>query len=277
MKRLLLGIDLQNDFCAPNGKLYVQGAQEDLQNILRLLENAGNQFQEILISMDSHYPIHIAHPSYWRNQDGEMPALFSTITYQDLLQKNWIPQYYPQQSTQYLQALEDAAYQCTIWPPHCLIGTEGWAIPELLYRALSHWSHETGRNFSLYHKGSNPFTEHYSILKAAVEFPETPSTCFDHALLTRFSAFDEIILIGEAMDFCVASTLNDIAQAAPALMSKVVILTDCMSNIIPDNAAAKAIYDHAQNFGATMMTSIQYLQSLDNTRKTNAIDSKFVY
>lgn len=259
MKRLLLGIDLQNDFCAPNGKLYVKGAQDDLQNILRLLENAGNTFHEIIISMDSHYPVHIAHPSFWRNKQGEMPAYFSTITYQDAVDKIWLPQYYPEQSLQYLKALKDEAYQCTIWPPHCLIGTEGWAIPEVLYRALSHWSHETGRNFELYNKGSNPFTEHYSILKAAVEFPGTPSTCFDHSLLTRFSEFDEIVIAGEAMDFCVASTINDMMQTMPALMKKLVILTDCMSNIIPDNAASKAIYDNAVNLGARMMTSSEYL------------------
>lgn len=264
MKRLLLGIDLQNDFCEPNGKLYVQGAQDDLQNILRLLENAGHLFNEILLSMDSHYPIHIAHPSYWRNPQGDMPTYFSIITYQDAIAGHWTPQYHPKQSLQYLETLENAAYQCTIWPPHCLIGTEGWAIPDMLYRALSHWSHTTGRNFELYQKGSNPFTEHYSILKAAVEFPGVPSTCFDQTLLSRFTAFDEIVIIGEAMDFCVASTLNDLQQAAPELMQKLVILTDCMSNIIPDNAAAKAIYHQATDLGATMITSQQYLQSLEH-------------
>lgn len=259
-KRLLLGIDLQNDFCNASGKLAVQGAQEDLENIIRLLENAGSAFQEIILSMDSHYPIHIAHPNYWRNSKGDQPALFSTITYQDMVTQRWIPQYYPQQSLHYLQALENAAYQCTIWPPHCLIGTEGWAIPENLYQALSHWSHTTGKNFELYHKGSNPFTEHYSILKAAVEFPEIASTCFDTDLLTRFAAMDEIVIVGEAMDFCVASTIEDIQQAAPKLMQKLTILTDCMSNIIEHNAPAIAIYEHALALGATMMTSQQYLQ-----------------
>ena len=262
MKKLLLGIDLQNDFCDPHGKLYVKGAEEDLQNLLRLLENAGESFTEIILSMDSHYPVHVAHPSYWRNEQGEMPVVFTTITYEDLLTKQWTPQYYPEQTEQYLEALQASPYQCTIWPPHCLIGTKGWAIPEELYQALSHWSHITGKNFELYNKGANPFTEHYSILKAAVEFPEMPATCFDHTLLKRFASFDEIVLAGEAMDFCVASTIHDMLQTHPKLMQKLVVLTDCMSNIIHDNPTAKAIYERAVALGARMMSSTEYLQEM---------------
>lgn len=265
MKKILfLGIDLQNDFCQITGKLAVSGAQEDLSNILNLIKRAGHVFSEAIISMDSHYPIHIAHPSYWRSSQGDMPTPFSIITYQDMVDEKWIPQYYPKQSLEYLKALEDAPYKCTIWPPHCLIGTEGWAIPEVLYQALSSWSHQTGKNFELYNKGSNPFTEHYSILKAAVEFPEKPTTCFDRDLLSRFNTFDEIVLVGEAMDFCVANTINDMLLAQPYLMQKIIILTDCMSNIISDNASSKAIYDQAVNLGAKMMVSAQYLRSLED-------------
>lgn len=262
MKRLLLGIDLQNDFCHPEGKLYVQGASDDLFNILRLLENAGSAFDEILVSMDSHLPIHIAHPSYWRNQKGEMPAPFTDITYQDLVDQTWIPQYYPEFSERYLQGLTTMAYQCTIWPPHCLIGTKGWELPDALYAVLTHWSHQSGKNFELYNKGSNPFTEHYSILKAAVAFPEAPSTLLDTALLTKFESFDEIVIVGEAMDFCVASTIADIVKHAPELLQRIIILSDCMSNIITDNQISETVYDIAQKLGATLISSDQFLQRL---------------
>lgn len=262
MKRLLLGIDLQNDFCHPEGKLYVKGASDDLVNILRLLENAGESFHEILISMDSHYPIHIAHPSYWRNENGEMPAPFTDITYQDLLDQTWLPQYYPKESEYYLQGLTSMDYQCTIWPPHCLIGTKGWALPDELYAVLSHWSHQSGKNFALYNKGSNPFTEHYSILKAAVPFPETPSTCLDESLLEKLATFDEIVIVGEAMDFCVSNTIADIVKNAPELLRRMIILSDCMSNIIENNEVSQTVYEIAQKLGATILTSNEYLQRL---------------
>ena len=262
MKRLLLGIDLQNDFCHPNGKLYIEGAEDDLNNILRLLENAGMFLNEILLSMDSHYPIHIAHASYWKNATGTKPQVFDNITYEDVINGKWHPQYYPQESLQYLKALQDNAYQNTIWPPHCLIGTPGWNIPESLYQALQHWSLINSRNFSLYNKGSNPFTEHYSILKAAVEFPSIPDTCLDQILLSRFQSFDEIVIVGEAMDFCVASTIKDMIKAAPDLMPKLIILEDCMSNIIPDNPASKEIYVQALALGAKMSSTDTYLAQL---------------
>lgn len=262
MKRLLLGIDLQNDFCHPSGKLYVNGAVDDLQNILRLLENAGDQFDEILLSMDSHFPIHIAHASYWKNAAGISPEPFDNITYEDMVTGKWLPQYYPDESLQYLKALQAHAYQNTIWPPHCLIGTNGWNLPEALYQTLSHWSLINGKNFTLYNKGSNPFTEHYSILKAAVEFPDIASTCLDDQLLLHLQSYDEIVIVGEAMDFCVASTIKDMLTANPDLMQNLVILEDCMSSIIPDNPTAKAIYEEALALGATMTSSTAYLAAL---------------
>ena len=261
MKRLLLGIDLQNDFCHPEGALYVEGATDDLQNIIRLLENAGDQFSEIIISMDSHFPIHIAHATYWKNEKGEHPASFSNITYEDAINQRWIPQYFAQESLHYLKTLsENSGYQNTIWPPHCLIGTKGWAIPSELYRALSHWALQSGKNFELYNKGSNPFTEHYSILKAAVEFEAIPSTCIDQSLLERFTTFNEIVIVGEAMDFCVASTILDLIKSAPEILQNLIILTDCMSNIIPNNETAETIYEMAQKLGAKMMRSDEYLR-----------------
>lgn len=262
MQRLLLGIDLQNDFCHPDGALFVTGAEQDLANIIRLLENGGSAFTDILMSMDSHYPIHIAHSAYWSDNQGNHPPEFSTITYQEVIDQQWHPHFYPEASIHYLKALENADYQCTIWPPHCLIGTKGWAIPNELYQALSHWALMQGKNFELYNKGSNPFTEHYSILKAAVEFPEIPTTCFDQGLISRFQTFDEIVIAGEAMDFCVASTIKDMLGADPKLMLKLVILTDCMSNIIVDNPASAKIYQQAEALGAKLMTTAQYLSSL---------------
>lgn len=84
-RRLLLGIDLQNDFCHPEGKLAVKGAKEDLERIINLIEMGGEHFNEVIISMDSHYPLHIAHPSFWRNQAGEMPEPFTIITYDEVI------------------------------------------------------------------------------------------------------------------------------------------------------------------------------------------------
>ena len=261
-QRLLLGIDLQNDFCHPEGKLTVAGAEEDLKRIVHLIETGGEYFTEMIISMDSHYPLHIAHPSFWHNKEGDMPVPFTIITYEDVVQRRWTPQYYPEQALHYLKTLQSADYQCTIWPPHCLIGTEGWALPDPLYKALSKWSHKTGRNLELYNKGSNPFTEHYSILKAAVEFQAYPSTCLDHNLLSRLATFDEIVIVGEAMDFCVANTIADLLKSAPKIMEKMIILIDCMSNIIPNNPASTKIYQKAEQLGAKMMRSEAYLKSI---------------
>lgn len=250
MKTVLLAIDLQFDFCSQGGALYVQGADQDICNIANLITTHLDSIDSIIMSMDSHQPVHIAQQIYWRNEDGRQPQLFSTITRQDVVVGRWIPQYNTELALAYLTKLEAAGYVCTIWPPHCIIGTEGWTISEKVFKALTQWTISTGIPYEMVMKGMYQATEHYSIFRAAVEYSAVKSTLFNDKLIDRLGDYDRILLVGEAADFCVANSLNDILKKTPELAPRIYVLTDCMSYIIDGNESAKKIFNDAKNLGA---------------------------
>lgn len=255
MKRALLGIDLQIDFCNPEGALYVNGADRDVANINHWIKKNIDRIDDIILSMDSHQPIHIAHQIYWKNKKGEFPALFSTISYDDVINGKWIPQYNSEKVEDYLKNLEEGGDVCTIWPPHCIIGKKGWGLNEDIFSAIEEWSIKTGKSYKMVNKGMTQFTEHYSIFKAAVEYQEEDVTLFNDELLAQLNSYDQVFIVGEAADFCVANSLKDLLAACPAIGRKLYMLTDCMSYIIPDNPKAKEIFDTAKQLGVTFCKS----------------------
>ena len=259
MKKVaILGIDLQNDFTSPTGKLYVKGSEKDISNISNFIVNHSNNISYIALSFDSHQPIHIATPIYWKDANGNQPDLYSVISADEVAIGKWIPQYNKDQALDYLKKLEAKGDKCTIWPPHCIIGSQGWAINQKLIDTLFDWSVKNDRYYEPFHKGFNQFTEHYSIFKAAVSYNYAPETKLNKTLISKLSLFDEVLIVGEAADFCVVNSLKDILEYADLLAQKTIIFTDCMSWIIPDNPKATAIFDKAKKAGVKFMESTEY-------------------
>jgi len=259
MKKVaILGIDLQNDFTTPSGSLYVKGANDDISHISDFITKHGDKICYIALSLDSHQPIHIATPNYWKDKEGNQPPLFSIITAKDVSSGKWIPQYNADQAVDYLKKLEAKNQVCTIWPPHCIIGSHGWAVNEKLIETLYHWSLDYNRYYEPFYKGYNQSTEHYSIFKAAVSYNYAPETKLNKVLISKLNLFDELFIVGEAADFCVANSLKDLIEYAPLLAPKTIILTDCMSWIDTENAKAQSIFAKAKDLGVRFMTSTEY-------------------
>lgn len=249
MKTVLLGIDLQYDFCNPKGALYVNGANEDTFRISELILREPQSLDHIILSMDSHQPVHIAHQIYWKNSDGNHPELFSQILRRDVELGLWMPQYNQNIAVDYLSKLEASGGVCTIWPPHCIIGTKGWSLDDKIFDSVSQWTIATGKSYELVNKGMYQSTEHYSLFKAAVEYPDVKATLLNEELLEKLDQFDRILVVGEAADFCVANSLSDILKYAPYLSSRIFMLTDCMSYIISENPLAQNIFEEAKAKG----------------------------
>lgn len=257
MKRALLAIDLQYDFCNPKGTLFVNNSDEDVKQISNLINNHINEIDTIILSMDSHQPIHIAHQIYWKDKDGNHPELYSNIKSEDIQSGKWIAQYNQEEALPYLTRLEQDRSSCTIWPPHCIIGTPGWSIDETVFKAVEKWSIQTGNSYELINKGMHQSTEHYSIFKAAIELPEISETHFNQQLADKLNQFDQILIVGEAADFCVASSVKDLIERVPQIAPKLYILTDCMSYIIKNNAGAQAIFNRVSGLGAHFCLSTE--------------------
>lgn len=254
----VLGIDIQNDFTQSTGALFVNGADADVRRMATFIEEYGSSIDYVALTVDSHQPIHIANQHYWKDKEGYPPALFTTIHSEDLELKKWMPQFNKDRALSYLKALEAKGEVCTIWPAHCIQGSKGWSINEILIKALYSWCINEGKTYDLFYKGMHQATEHYSIFKAAVEYDDSEETKLNKKLLSKLEEFDKILIMGEAADYCVANSLNDMLKAAPYLAKRIIVLTDCISWINPENERAIKMYEDAKLQGVRFATSDQF-------------------
>jgi nicotinamidase-related amidase len=255
-KIALLIIDAQFDFCSPEGTLYVPGAQEDMQRITALIEQKIDHIDQIIVTLDTHQVLDIAHPGFWENTKGESPPPFTPISATEVEQGVWHARFDKEYSIKYLRQLEtQGEFQHFIWPEHCLIGTRGAALDDTLADALQKWSHQNQKNYKAIVKGENPLAEHFGVFRAQIPVPGEPKTELNQALLDDLEQYDELWVAGEARSHCVAASLKQILRYAPKLAPKVVILTDCMSDVTGLGHLADPIYAEALTVGVRFTTT----------------------
>ena len=246
----LLLIDPQNDFCDPDkGSLYVPGAEKDMERVAALIKRLGRHLNDIHVTVDSHQEVDISHPMWFKDSAGNHPDPFSLITDENLEEGIWtttLPSLYAR-TLAYLKALKAGGrYVHTIWPYHCIIGTWGHALYPAISAALHDWKVDRFATVDFVTKGSNPFTEHFSAVKAEVPDPNDPTTQINTPLITTLRDADIILLGGEAETHCDKVTIEDIVTefADPDLIKKMVWLEDAMSPV-PDPPGADGLFSNA--------------------------------
>ena len=234
----LLIIDPQMDFIdhpIKTGSLAVKGAHGDMMRVASLVKEFGGSLNDIHVTLDSHHVLDIAHPTWWTDSAGNAPTPFTLISLDDVKSGKWrarIPEF-AQRSRDYVQSLADEGrYMLCIWPEHCLIGSDGHRIHPELFEQLTNWERKNKAVVDMVTKGSNPFTEHYSGLKAEVPDPEDASTQLNMGLIQTLEKADMVLIAGEALSHCVANTVRDIAASFdPSAISKLALLEDCCSPV----------------------------------------------
>ena len=140
MRLECLIIDPQNDFSdVPDAALPVPGASADAERLAGLLDRLDGRIEQIHVTLDTHQFVDIAHPVFWRDEQGERPAPFTQITVEDVERGRWyaFDLRLQQPALAYVRALRDnGRYTLTIWPPHCLIGTWGHNVMPAVAGAL---------------------------------------------------------------------------------------------------------------------------------------------
>lgn len=231
----LLVIDPQNDFCDPSGALSVPGAAADMDRLALFVHRMRDRLTDVHVTLDSHRKVDVSHPVWFRDGDGRHPAPFTRIGADDLRAGRWTPTWPSAwaRTLAYLEALDAGGrYPHVIWPEHCLIGSEGHNVWPALFEALQDWSDR----FALVDfvtKGSNPWTEHFSAVRAEVPDPEDPTTQLNAGLIRTLQDADLVLLAGEASSHCLANTVRDIARefGDRSLVRKLVLLRDATSPV----------------------------------------------
>jgi nicotinamidase-related amidase len=262
----LLLIDVQKDFCFPEGTLYVAGrsgtgAIDDSRRIAELIYRNLGAITEITTTLDTHLAFQIFFPSFWLERSDAPPPAHRVVTSDQITAGEIRPNpavarwlcggnytWLCKQVLHYTRELERAGkYQLYLWPPHCLLGSDGHALAGILHEArLFHAFARTAQS-TVEVKGGNPLTENYSVLR-----PEVLSRFDGAALAQRNTSFvqtllaaDAVVIAGQAASHCVKSTIDDllgeIAAHDPRLASKVYLVTDCMSAVtVPDGKGGLA-------------------------------------
>ena len=235
MKVHVFGIDCQNDFCNPKGNLFVAGADKDMVRFAAMIKRLSKKIDAIHMTLDSHNTLHIAHPIFWKNSSGQHPNPFTLITEEDVVKGTWQATNpdFQARALKYVKTLKaNGRYVLCIWPPHCIIGTKGWAFTDEIAEAVDTWCKDRFRKVDYVTKGSNVFTEHYSAVQADVIDDSDPSTMLNTDLLKMLSEADVIAIAGEALSHCVASTITDVANNfGEENIKKFVLLDDATSNV----------------------------------------------
>ncbi|GAB2554141.1 cysteine hydrolase family protein [Spirosoma aerophilum] len=247
MKNAFLIIDAQFDFCHPDGALFVPGAEQDVERMSALIRQHAHQIDHIVVTLDTHHVLDIAHPLFWHDAEGNHPSPFTQITGNDVDAGRWIPRFSPEKAIRYIHDLEaDGQFSHFIWPEHCLIGSRGAALHDTVHGALKAWSGQRDLDYVAVQKGLYPLSEHFGIFRAQVPNPDIPETQLNTNLITDLDRFDRIYLMGEAKSHCVANSLKQLLDFAPALVPKLVVVTDCMSDVTDLGFLGDPIYAEAR-------------------------------
>jgi len=261
MKRELVIIDAQNDFCDPNGALYVEGAEEDCRRMARFLERKGGGLAGITLTLDSHHLYDISHPLYWVDSSGNHPVPFTLISVEDVETRRWKTTRPEEEEwgLEYVRTLKKKGkYTLCIWPPHCLIGSWGALVQEELFRAILDWEEKKLISSHKILKGDDYRTEHYGAFEAEVNSPKEGASLWLDGMIEKMKEADEIYIAGEALDFCVANTVRQLAERLPSDQTgKIVLLRDCCSSVNPESGMSQAFLEEIEKKGMRIALSTE--------------------
>lgn len=277
----LLIVDPQNDFCdlpetylprdpltglAVKPALPVAGAHADMQRLARFIDATAHALTSITVTLDSHHRVDIAHPTFWRSGNGEPVAPFTPITAAQLRAGEFVPRHDDDlpRTLNYLDELEARGrYTLMAWPVHCEIGTWGHNVHADVRAAYGRWEEERQFIVRKVPKGANPWTEHYSALMAEVPDADDPRSQLNRGLLDSLDRADLILVAGEAGSHCVRATVEHMAEHLPGgNLSRVVLLTDCMSPIAGFAPAQAAFLQRMRDLGVQERTSKDMARAL---------------
>ncbi|KAI0200887.1 isochorismatase [Astrocystis sublimbata] len=179
----LIIVDLQGDFCPPNGALAVPDGRGVIGPINELL---GLPFALKVATKDWHPRDHV---SFASNHPGKEPFVDSVTIVN------------PTDATE--------SYSSRLWPVHCVQGTAGAElVPELDVGKLDEIIHKgTDPRFEMY----SPFYAPFSPLRSTSTSPSPRVGDSGLAALLRGRAVTHVYVVGLAGDYCVKSCAEDAA------------------------------------------------------------------
>jgi len=252
----LMLVDVQNTFCIPGFELFVggrtgTGAVDDNRRVCEFTYRNLNMITEICPTMDTHQAMQIFHSIFVVNEKGQHPAPFTLISEEDIERGLWrfnpkladslgVTERYGQRYLRhYTHTLrEGGKYDLTIWPYHAMLGGIGHALVSSVEEAIFFHSIARCSQPDFQVKGSNPFTENYSVLRPEVLVDADGKRIAqkNEKFIRKLLEFDALVIAGQAKSHCVAWTIDDLLKEIltvdKKMAQKVYLLEDCSSPVV---------------------------------------------
>jgi nicotinamidase-related amidase len=256
----LLCVDCQNTFCSPGFELYVRGrsgtgASEDVTRLCSFVYRNLAAITEIVVTLDTHHAMQIFHPAALAGPDGAHPEPYTLVSVEDVESGRWRLDEAFARSVglseaegrehlgHYVRSLaRSGKYELTIWPYHALLGGIGHALVSSVGEAVFFHGIARDTRPTVVVKGSNPLTEHYSVLGPEVldDARGRPIGQLDEPLIDHLCSFDAVLVAGQAKSHCVAWTVDDLLEQGSRrderLARRLFLLEDCTSAVVVPGA-----------------------------------------
>ena len=252
----LVAVDVQNTFCVPGFELFVggrsgSGAVDDNRRLCAFLYRNLASITRVIPTMDTHHAMQIFHPLYLVNERGEHPEPFTLVSVADVERGVWrfneavapslgrTAENAQQQLLHYVRRLAAGGkFALTVWPYHAMLGGIGHALVSAVEEAVFFHALARASEPDFQVKGSNPLTEHYSIIGPEVTRGAHGETIAERnkVLVDHLHQYDAVIIAGQAKSHCVAWTIADLLAEVQerdlSLAPHVFLLEDCTSPVV---------------------------------------------
>ena len=252
----LVAVDVQNTFCVPGFELFVggrsgSGAVDDNRRLCAFLYRNLASITRVIPTMDTHHAMQIFHPVYLVNERGEHPEPFTLVSVEDVERGVWrfneavapslgrTAEDAQEQLLHYVRRLAAGGkFALTVWPYHAMLGGIGHALVSAVEEAMFFHAIARASQPDFQVKGSNPLTEHYSIIGPEVTRGAHGETIAERneVLVDHLHQYDAVIIAGQAKSHCVAWTIADLLAEVQerdlSLAPHVFLLEDCTSPVV---------------------------------------------
>eukprot|EP01006_Ploeotia_vitrea_P031759 TRINITY_DN64062_c0_g1_i2.p1 TRINITY_DN64062_c0_g1~~TRINITY_DN64062_c0_g1_i2.p1 ORF type:complete len:595 (-),score=55.19 TRINITY_DN64062_c0_g1_i2:1762-3546(-) len=261
---VLLLINPQVDFYS-GGSMAAIGSDDTAYKIAALLEAHGEDITQVIVPMDMRQPYHISHPNFWISGYGDSPKPFTVISAEDVQHGVWSPAVtkHFSQALHYVQHLEkDGKYKLTIWPEHCMIGTNGSNITPPISAALHSWCVKYQKTVDFVYKNMCPLTEFYSVLQAATVVAGYPETKLNEKMCKSLQLAEKVIICGQPLSHAVNYTTRELVEWWPVEhRHRLVVLADSSAALLGFEVAAQQFLQDVKAKGVTVCTVTELFSS----------------
>lgn len=237
MARIGIGIDCQNGFAAPDGGLFVPGADEAMDRYGAGIEKDPDYYDDFVLSYDWHPRTHMMSAGAARiaTAVGDTVGGYTPMTQAQVEDGEYVgvhPADKPWLKTYVGNLAATGKKDLMVWPEHCVAGTWDAELYHAVQRGIDVWENHHQKRARRHFKGTCPDREQYGAW--GDEVPDRAGIMrFETELVRWILSFEEKEWAGLVLSHCLMASFDQaMSLESPSRYGTHTIMTDC-TTIVP--------------------------------------------